>query len=62
MLFYFLLGIEPGIWILYSGFMPRNKILESWFSPFRIPFVSNEISDVILESLVDDVPPNHTRK
>ena len=31
-------------------------ILESWFSPIRILFITNEISDVLPESLVDDVP------
>ena len=40
----------------------KNSILESLFFSFRIPFISNEISGVLPESLVDDVPPDHTRK
>ena len=39
-----------------------NSILESWFSPFRIPFDTNEISGDTLESFVVDEPPDHTSK
>ena len=36
--------------------------MESWFSPFRIPFDTNEISGVNPESFVVDDPLDHTNK